>query len=269
MWKYKRDFAGEFIGTFILVLFGCGSVAVSILFEAYNGIVQIAFTWGIGVSLAIYATRHLSCAHLNPAVTIAMIASKRMNIKKGPVYILAQFIGAFVAGIVIYGLFSSSIINYENANGFIRGTVESASVAKIFGEYYVINAGSAYINMGKAMVVEGFGTFILVFMIFALTEGCNLGRPDNNMAPIFIGLTVSSIICLLAPLTQGGFNPARDLGPRIVAWFFGWGNAAFPDQIGGFFFVYILSPIIGGLLASLFFTKFIQKLMEEPKEKCI
>lgn len=268
MKKYRREFMGEFIGTFLLVLFGCGSVTVSVLFDLYQGIVQIGLVWGIGVCLSIYVTRHLSCAHLNPAVTIAMAASKRMTVKKVPVYLLAQFAGAFTAGLCIYGLFASSIADYENINGIIRGSKESMSVAKMFGEYYSLSAVTSNISMPLAMIAEGFGTFLLVFMIFSLTEGCNLGRPDNNMAPIFIGLSVSSIICLIAPLTQAGLNPARDFGPRMVAWIFGWGNAAFPDTTGGFFFVYMLAPIIGGLLAGMFFTKVVQKLMQQTKEKC-
>lgn len=68
--KYRREFIGELFGTFLLVLFGCGSVAVSVLYNANQSLFQIALIWGIGVSLAIYATRHLSCAHLNPAVTV-------------------------------------------------------------------------------------------------------------------------------------------------------------------------------------------------------
>ena len=65
--NHKREFAGERIGTFILVLFGCGSVAVTVLFGAHQGLFQVAMAWGIGVTLAIYSTRHLSYAHLNPA----------------------------------------------------------------------------------------------------------------------------------------------------------------------------------------------------------
>lgn len=265
MKNYKCEFAGEFIGTFLLVLFGCGSVAVSILFNSYQGIVQIGAIWGIGVSLAIYATRHLSCAHLNPAVTISMAVCKRMDYKKVPIYLIAQFIGAFIAGLCIYGLFYSSILSFETAHGIIRGTPESASVAKMFGEYYQIFGATDSVSMPLAMAAEGMGTFLLVFMIFSLTEGCNLGKPDDNTAPIFIGLTVTSIICLLSPLTQAGLNPARDFGPRVVAFIFGWGSAAFPDNSGGFFFVYLLAPIIGGVLAGLFFTQIIQKLMKETK----
>lgn len=76
--KCKRERIGEILGTFMLVLFGCGSVAVSVLFGAYHGLMQIALAWGIGVTLAIYATRHLSCAHLNPAVSLSMAMSGRM-----------------------------------------------------------------------------------------------------------------------------------------------------------------------------------------------
>ena len=262
---YKREFVGEFIGTFLLVLFGCGSVAVSVLFDAHQGLFQIAAVWGIGVSLAIYATRHLSCAHLNPAVTIAMVTSKRMLAKKMPVYIMAQFLGAFSSGLVLYLLFGTSIANFEHVNGIIRGSVESIQTARMFGEYYLQTA-SPIGSFVLAISVEAFGTFLLVLMIFSLTEGCNLGRPDDNLAPIFIGLTVTSIICLLAPLTQAGINPARDFGPRIVAWIFGWGEAAFPDRIGGFFFVYMLAPIVGALLAGLLFTRVLEPLMKTRNE---
>lgn len=262
---YKREFIGEFIGTFILVLFGCGSVAVSVLFDAHQGLFQIAAVWGIGVSLAIYATRHLSCAHLNPAVTLAMVASKRMNARKMPVYLTAQYIGAFTAGVVLYLLFGSAIKSFENASGIVRGTTESIQTAKIFGEYYINNGDSVFSFM-LAIGAEAFGTFLLVLMIFSLTEGCNLGRPDDNLTPIFIGLTVTSVICLLAPLTQAGLNPARDFGPRMVAWIFGWGQAAFPDHTGGFFFVYMLAPVIGGQVAGLLFTRVLEPLMRTRNE---
>lgn len=265
---YKRDFIGEFIGTFLLVLFGCGSVAVTVLFNAHNGLFQIALIWGIGVSLAIYATRHLSCAHLNPAVTLAMVASKRMSLKKMPAYLIAQFLGAFCAGLILYILFDPSIVAFETAHSIVRGTADSMKVAKMFGEYYQLPGSTAVVSMPLAIGAEAIGTFLLVLMIFSLTEGCNLGKPDDNLAPIFIGLSVSSVICLIAPLTQAGLNPARDFGPRLVSWIFGWGSAAFPDQSGGFFFVYILGPVIGALAAGLLFTGVLEPLMKKAKCQC-
>ena len=264
----KREFLGEFLGTFILVLFGCGSVAVSVLFNAHQGLFQVGIIWGIGVSLAIYATRNLSCAHLNPAVTLAMAVSGRMKPKKIAHYILAQFSGAFVAALVLYFLFNPSIELFEATKGIVRGSIESIQSAKIFGEYYQMTGSLAVVSMPLAMAAEGLGTFLLVFMIFSLTEGCNTGRPDSSITPLFIGLTVTSIICLLAPLTQAGLNPARDFAPRMVALLFGWGAAAFPDRIGGFFFVYILAPILGALIAGLLFAKIIEPFMRQKKQGC-
>ncbi|MDO9111338.1 MAG: MIP/aquaporin family protein, partial [Desulfatirhabdiaceae bacterium] len=133
---YTREFIGEALGTFLLVLFGCGSVAVSVLFNAHQGLMQVAMAWGIGVTLAIYLTRHLSCAHLNPAVSLAMVASGRMPFRKMPVYIGAQFAGAILAGLTLYMLFAPSIGAYEKVQGIVRGSAESVRTAMMFGEYY-------------------------------------------------------------------------------------------------------------------------------------
>jgi len=266
--KYQGEFIGEALGTFVLVLFGCGSVAVSVLFDAHRGLMQVALAWGIGVTLAIYLTRHLSCAHLNPAVSLAMVLGGRMCVRKLPVYLVAQFTGAILAALALYVLFGPSIAQYENAHGIIRGTTESVKTAMMFGEYYANPDSTAVVSLPLAMGAEAFGTFLLVLMIFALTEGCNVGRPDDALAPVFIGLTLTSIICLIAPLTQAGLNPARDLGPRLVAWLTGWGDAAFPDQVGGFFHVYVLAPLLGGMIASLFFVRALEPAMKDQSDRC-
>jgi glycerol uptake facilitator protein len=266
--KCKRELIGEVLGTFMLVLFGCGSVAVSVLFGAHHGLMQVALAWGIGVTLAIYATRHLSCAHLNPAVSLSMALSGRMSFRKIPVYLAAQFAGAVLAGLVLYALFAPFIAAYESVHGIVRGTPASVQTGMMFGEYYPGPGTTAVVSLPLAMGAEAFGTFLLVLMIFALTEGCNVGRPNDTLAPVFIGLTVTSVICLIAPLTQAGLNPARDLGPRLVAWLAGWGGAAFPDRVGGFLHVYVLAPLLGGALASLFFVRVLEPLMAAQPNEC-
>ena len=262
----KKSFVGELSGTFILTLFGCASVACAILFGEYVSIFQIGLVWGLGVTLAIYLTRHLSCAHLNPAVSVAMVVAGRMNVKKLPVYLTAQFLGAFLAGWILYLLFGPSISGYETAHDIVRGTAASVDTARMFGEFYP-NPGDtgAVVTLPLAMFAEGFGTFLLALFVFCLTEGCNVGRPSEPLQPLFIGLTVSSIIFFIAPLTQAGLNPARDAGPRLVAYLAGWHSASLPDAIGGWFWVYILSPIIGSAIAALFFRNIIEPMMESKK----
>ena len=142
--------------------------------------------------------------------------------------------------------------------------------AMMFGEYYP-NPGAglaARVSYAQAAGAEALGTFLLVLLVFSLTKGCNLGRPDDRLAPLFIGLTISSVIGLIAPLTQAGLNPARDLAPRLFAWLAGWGPAAFPDRHGGFLVIYVLAPILGGAAASLLFVRVLEPLMSETKEEC-
>jgi glycerol uptake facilitator protein len=91
---------------------------------------------------------------------------------------------------------------------------------------------------------------VLVLVIFALTAPKNRDAPSANLVPFFIGFTVAVLISLFAPITQAGWNPARDLGPRIVAYLLGWGAIAIPGPAGGFW-AYIVGPLIGGPLGGL------------------
>jgi len=253
-----REFLGEVLGTFFLILIGCGAVAVSVLYpQEGHGLFQIALIWGFAIALAVYMTRHLSDAHFNPAITIAMVIAKRLPVAKLPIYFAAQFLGAFLAALLVYGLFAHSIADFENANGIIRGTPESVQSAKMFGCYYSVP------SMWLACCIEALGTFLLVLLVFSLTDTANVGRPGDALVPIFIGIGVALLITLFAPLTSAGINPARDFAPRMVAWLFGWGDAAFPDKHGGFFWVYIVSPLVGAAASSFFFMKCVAPAMRK------
>jgi glycerol uptake facilitator protein len=265
--KYGAEFLGELLGTFLLVFFGCGTLAATVLFSAHTGLFQVAILWGIGVALSIYATRHLSCAHLNPAVSIAMAIGGRMSPARLPTYLTAQFLGAFMAAAVIYLLFADSIARFENMEGIVRGTASSVRTAMIFGEFYPNPGAGPYVavTMPTAFMAESGGTFLLVMLIMSLTEGCNLGRPDDSLAPMFIGLTVTILISILGPLTQAGFNPARDLAPRLFAMLMGWKSSALTTDLHGWLTVYVLGPIGGGILAALTFTRLIEPALRSKK----
>lgn len=261
-------FAGELIGTFLMVFFGCGAVAVSILFPLQIGLFQVATAWGLGVTLAIYATRHLSCAHLNPAVSVAMAVGRRMAPRLLPAYLTGQVLGALLAAAALYLLFAQSIDQYETLRHIARGTADSARTAMIFSDYYPNPATGARVDTGTAFLAEAGGTFALVFLIFSLTEGCNLGRPGDALAPLFIGLAVTLIILIIAPLTQAGLNPARDLAPRLFAALAGWGLATWPGSFVAVLAVYGLGPVCGAILAAGLFVCWIEPLMNRKRTVC-
>jgi glycerol uptake facilitator protein len=92
------------------------------------------------------------------------------------------------------------------------------------------------------------GTAMLALLVAAVTHQRNPERPPAGVAAVIIGLGVAAIISVVAPLTQAGLNPARDFGPRLVAYFLGWGEIAIPGPRGGWFTVYILAPVVGALI---------------------
>lgn len=256
-----RGCVGEIIGTFLMCFLGIGAVCTATLYQAHTGPFQVGIVWGVAIALGIYTTRNLSCAHFNPAVTFAMCISKRCSWKNFPVYILGQFIGAILAASALWVFFADSVKKSLATANLTMDVVSPAS--SIWCEVFP-NTANGVISMPVAAFAEGIGVFILVMIIFSMTEGCNVGRPSDDIFPLFIGLTVSALICTIGPMTDAGLNPARDLGPRIVGWIVGWKNVAFSlDAI----IVYTVAPFIGAGLAAIFFTKIIEP-MQNSRNCC-
>lgn len=242
------------MGTFLLVLFGIGSVAAAVLTGAQVGIWQVAVVWGFGVTLAIYATAAISGAHLNPAVSLAFAIFRREQFPVSRLlpYWASQLAGAFLAGLVIFGLFARFFARYEADHGITRGAPGSQLSAMVFGEYFpnpaIFGVGEEAVGLISpwgAFLVEAVGTAILVLVIFALIDRRSASLPTRRLAPFFIGFTVAVLISVFSPLTQAGWNPARDFGPRLVAYLAGWGTVAIPGPAWGFW-VYIAGPLAGG-----------------------
>ena len=216
------------------------------------------FSFCSAVALAIYASAGLSGAHLNPAVSLAFAVFRRdeFGFRRLPLYWTAQLAGAILAGLTSLAIFGPFIARFESDNGIIRGADGSQLSAMVFGEYFpnpaIYGTGAdaaALISPLGAAVVEGFGTAILTFVIFALTDRRNAGLTAKPLTPLLIGFTVAALISLFAPLTQAGWNPARDFGPRLIAYFAGWGEMAIPGPRAGFW-AYIIGPLIGAPLGA-------------------
>jgi len=260
---------GEFIGTFLLVFFGCGSVCAAVATGAQVGVFQVAIVWGIGIATAIYLTGSLSSAHLNPAVTIAAAIWSRFPMRLALPYIAVQMLAAFAAAAVLYPIFSGSLDAYEAANGITRGQIGSEATAMVFGEYFPNPGGKALtaarrstMSHGAAFTAEVVGTAILVLVIFGVTDERNKTRPQLLTAAT-IGLTVTILISLLGPLTMACFNPARDLGPRLFSSLAGWGSIPFRTNGLGWLTVYLVAPVLGGLLGGFIYAKILKPAYAE------
>src|SRR6185436_17162488 len=116
MGKIPKWFTGEFFGTFLLVFFGCGSVAAAVLTGAQVGIFQVAIVWGLGIATAIYLTATLSGAHLNPAVTLSMAVWSGFPKSRVIPYIATQLAGAFAAAAVLFFIFGNALGTFEATN---------------------------------------------------------------------------------------------------------------------------------------------------------
>lgn len=262
--KLYGECLAEFIGTFILVFFGVGSVHTAVSTQAQAGLWQVAVVWGVAIALAIYATGAVSGCHINPAITLAFAAWRGFPWRKVLPYIAAQVAGAFAAAAVLYGLFHGAIAHFEAQHSIVRGQPGSQLSAMMYGEYFpnpailgTDAAAWAQVSHLQAFCAELVGTAFLAFFVFALVDPQNWGAPRGNMFALFIGLTVSIVISIIAPLTQAALNPARDFGPRLWALLAGWGPIAIPGPRGGFFTVYILAPLWGGLLGGLVYERLI------------
>jgi glycerol uptake facilitator protein len=246
-------FVGEFLGTFILAFFGCGSVAAAVLTGAQVGIFQVAIVWGIGIATAIYLTAGLSGAHLNPAVTVGFAAWGGFRWSQVPRYVFAQFAGAFVASAALYAMYHGVLGAYEAAHHIVRGAAGSEATAMVFGEYYpnprglpLTEAARATVTTPTAFFTEALGTGILMLVILGSVDPRNTSRP-KALTAVTIGLTITILISLMGPLTMAAFNPARDLAPRLFSALAGWGTVPFTVNGFGWLTVYVLGPVAGSL----------------------
>ena len=274
-----RCFA-EVLGTYILIFFGCGVVHASVLTGAQGGLWQVAIVWGVAIMLAVYVVGGISGAHINPAITLALATWGRFSWKEVIPYTASQLAGAFLAAATLFALFHGFLAETESKHRVIRGQPGSEITAMCYGEYFpspgpLASTPSNYdpeahaalnrlISESGAFVAELLGTLFLALVVFAVTDEHNLAAPTGRLAPVFIGLDVAILISVLAPLTQACFNPARDFGPRLFAFFAGWGTIAIPGRGTGFLTVYILAPLLGAILGGGLYVRLLRPCLPEP-----
>jgi aquaporin Z len=220
-----KKYLAEFIGTFCLVLFGCGSAVIagtSAQGPSGIGLLGIAIAFGFAVVAMAYAIGGISGCHINPAVTIGVLTAGKMEVKDAIGYIIAQCLGAILGAAVLY-------IIAIGRPGFIMP--EWGLGANGWGEGYL-----GQYNILSAFIIETVMTFLFVFVILATTSKFGNGA----MAGLAIGVTLMLIHLVTIPVTGTSVNPARSLGPAI----FSGGKAL--SQLWLFF----TAPVIGAVIAA-------------------
>jgi glycerol uptake facilitator protein len=254
------EYLAELIGTFILICFGDGVVAMAVaalnqsgrgtkIFDASGDWLLITWGWGFAVCFAVYTVGGVSGAHINPAVTLAFAARRDFPWRKVPGYITAQMVGAFLGAFLVYIVYKGAIDSYETANHITRGDPNSVPTYSIFATFPAKYFG----NFVGPLVDQIVGTAFLVAFVFAVTDEFN--QPVlSNLAPLIVGFIVVAVGISFGANAGYAINPARDLGPRLFALVAGWGKVAFPGDYGNvntYFWIPIIGPFVGGLIGAV------------------
>jgi len=218
-----KKLAAEFIGTFWLVLGGCGSAVLAAGFPHLGiGFVGVALAFGLTVLTMAYAIGHVSGCHLNPAVSVGLWAGGRFKAGELPGYIVAQVLGAIVAAAVLYFI-ASGKTDFSLAGGFASNG---------YGEH----SPGGY-TMAAGLACEVVMTFAFLFVIMGATHG----HAPRGFAPLAIGLCLTLIHLISIPVTNTSVNPARSTGPALFVG--GWAL----QQL----WLFWLAPLVGGALGGL------------------
>lgn len=225
----------EAIGTFILVFSGTAVATAAILGRPIAGAplnsLAVGLTFGLVLTALVSALGHVSGAHFNPAVTLGLASIGRMQWRFVPVYLVGQFVGAILAGLAVWGSFG-----------------DPAKVTASLAATYPAPG----VSLAQAFLVEALITFILLFVIVSVATD---PRANTTAASLAIGFALGVAVLIGGPVTGGAVNPARALGPMIVA--------------GKFtaFWVYLIAPVVGGIIAAFIYDRFVCKTSLPPPEE--
>lgn len=236
------ELISEALAMFIIIAFGDSVACMYVLYDPspyQNAYWGVCIAWGLAVTIAIYATGSVSGTHANPAVTLALALFRGFSWSKVVPYWIAQIIGAFLGASIVYVLFGPVIDHYNEVHQLTR---EAGGAAGVF----FTHPGLAVTPM-HALLDQIILTAFLLFGIFAITEQYNEMAPGANSGALMIGLLVATIGASMGYLEAWAINPARDFGPRLFAFFAGWGRSALPSP-DNYWWVPIVGPLIGGVV---------------------
>jgi aquaporin Z len=241
---YKKYIA-EMIGTFVLVLIGCGSAVIA---GGYIGYLGISIAFGLAVMAMVYAIGPISGCHINPAISIAMLVAGKMKAKDTVLYIIAQIAGAIIAGGILYGV-ASGLNGYSvSANGLGQN---------YYGDKEAVILGIKTTVYGYTMAAAFLAEIILTFIFLLVIFGSTSEKAPKGFAGISIGLSLVFIHLVGIPITGTSVNPARSIGPAL----FVRGEAL--EEL----WLFLVAPIIGAIIAALVWKFLLEEKKEEEEEE--
>jgi len=233
------ELIAEFLGTFVLILFGSGVVAMVVLFPAgdpgatvHGGYTNITLGWGLAVTMGVYVAGKISGGHLNPAVTLTLAVFRGFSWRKVLPYSIAQTVGAFAAAALVYKNYLPAFQRFDPL------------LEKTAGVFTTFPAFPQWPQAG--FLDQVIGTALLLLLVFAITDDVNM-PPGSNLAPLMIGLIVVAIGMSFGGMHGYAINPARDFGPRLFTVAAGFRNNGLTDG-PRVWWVPVFAPLLGGLI---------------------
>ncbi|WP_171117400.1 MULTISPECIES: MIP/aquaporin family protein [Streptomyces] len=265
----------EFLGTFVLVCFGCGVVAMAVaglpgsgrtsgpttFFLGAGDWLLITWGWGMGVAFGVYVAGGVSGAHINPAVTLAFAVRRKFAWAKVLPYMASQVVGAFAGAALVYGVYHDAINTFDAA---AEGPKTNGHTLASFSIFATFPAPYFHGGIWGPLIDQIVGTAFLLMFVVAVIDLRNTGV-KANLGPLIIGLAVAAIGMSYGANAGYAINPARDFGPRLFAWVAGWQELAMPGTLSGafsnYFWIPIVGPLIGGVIGVLVYDLFIGDIL--------
>lgn len=247
-----REVLAEFLGTFVLIVFGVGVVAQVVLSKQTAGsYLSVNLAWGLAVTMGCYVSAGVTGAHLNPAVTLALAVHRKFPWSKVVPYAAAQLAGAFAASAVVYFTYHDALNAFD---GGVRQVAGSAGTAGIWATY-----PQPFLSLFGGVIDQIVGTALLVGVIFGITDTRNSPAPAG-LTPVVVGLLVVLIGATFGFNSGYAINPARDFGPRLFTFVAGWGSEVFRAG-NNWWWVPIVAPSIGGVIGGWTYDMCVGKRM--------
>uniref|UniRef100_A0A8C5G1A6 Aquaporin-3-like n=1 Tax=Gouania willdenowi TaxID=441366 RepID=A0A8C5G1A6_GOUWI len=244
-----RECLAECVGVYLLILFGCGSVAqVTTTLDEKGQYLSINLGFALGVTFGVFVSHGVSGAHLNPAVSLSLCVLGRHPWIKLPFYVFSQTIGSFLAAATVYLQYYDAIQAYSGGHLTVTGPNATAG---IFATY-----PSDYLSLWGGITDQVIGTAALLLCVLALGDRRNTSLPDG-LQPVMVGAAVLVIGISMGSNSGYALNPARDFGPRLFTYIAGWGADVFTAG-GGWWWVPIVAPCVGALLGTLVYELMIE-----------